>query len=1106
MESLGTLGYGDHPAIRGRWVIGQVHEGRYARCYGFILDYASLVSVSLAAGSGARGSGLSIVKGHDINGPVVARGESNGWPVETDYLLEAGRYSIVATSDQLLDFQVPIVISVPRPRSVEVKVTPGGNILVQFVPTEGIGPNPTHEIRAEPTANPASARAFEASTPPILLSLPYYPVGYSVDVRTKIAIEDGEAVYSVGGGERARELVVAPPPNPAKFRVGFVVTDGDSYGAVEFIDPDRDWYYTFLDKHGLTRRLPESGLSLMAGLPAKFKVGDHVTTDSVHGFVESTEWDAELQVWFYTFTDQSSIEVRLPETDLLLVPEAGFDVGDHVTDGTNHGAVLVREWVPADQEWYYTLTDQNGIARRLAESVLSLYGDPNPVTSLEATGGETSGFFQIIWGEPVGFDPATDSYEAQHLAPGASDWSPWVAVASQFGVTSRTEGEIWHVKVRVKRVIGSETLYSPARGVSFWREHTTISYGGSPPVNLQANDPEGDGSYKVTWEAPSDFGATKDRFEHGLDVGEGWTGPAEWAWTWFTTTPAPGDTYRVRVRTKYIDGLNVKYSSWVETSFTRPAAATNSPVSGLQVASSSEAGELGVSWTAPTGFDASRDVFVLRYKLSTDTVWTNVIVSDTGYTLTGLAHGLQYDVEVAVQYRDSFGHNSLGTSAWLSTTGTTAEPPPSKGPIGSISGLQSSDSDAHGSYEVSWTPPPGFDASTDDYEIQVMGTDGSWFRAFTWSWTWFKTSPDAGQTMTFRIRAKRVEGTDTSYSSWQSVSVSRPAETTTTSPPEEVEEDDGGGDEDGNTVTAPDGTKRTFPLGTQWSVIEAWLASHSNVNSAADEDFPWDGSTVTAPNGATMTFPAGMPSSVVEAWLAENSGSGTGSSDTQDHGDYNDHIDVAAVSHQGHQDHDDLSSMPHGDYNDHIDTPAVSHGDYADFIDSAGRPHSDHQDHDDVAAISHGDYADFIDSAGRPHSDHQDHDDVAAVSHGDYADFIDAAGRPHSDHQDHDDAYYSEFGLHLDHNDHDDLSSMPHGDYNDHIDTPAASHQDHQDHDDLSSMPHGDYNDHIDTPATTYGDYADFIDAAGRPHSDHQDHDDVAAVPHGDHDDHNDSS
>ena len=566
MQPLGRLRYGSVIAEHGVFEFNQQFRGKYARFYTFTVDYPC--SMNLAP-RGSDDATTFVIEGHGTGG----HGPEIGNQGVVDLALEPGDYTIVVTDTVMGTFTLDGSIGPPFLGEIEnVEITPTGKALAFFTPLPAGVPPTLYQITALGRDTDTSVVVATVSSP-VLMAV---PAGrYSFEIVGKITMPDGRVLNTnqaqfMDRGERPYGPGTAAfldfSATAALFGAGDTVTDGTHYGKVELVDSEGAvWYYTFLDQSGNVQRLPESELSFVGTKPPAFQVGDHLTTSSVHGVVQSMEWDAGLQVWYYTVSGSAGNTHRLPGSSLMRVPGARFGTGDHVTDGANHGLVTGSEWVPASASWFYSFTDQNSTVQFLAESVLSRYG-LLPVTNLAANGGATSGIYRITWVSPSAFDSTTDSFELGILRHGETTWTTHTNVANGFTVSTVEEGETWRARVRVMYLDG----YSPYETVSITRPVATVGSGGSPPVNLRA-DHQGGPSYKVSWEAPSDFDGQTDRFEFQVDDGDGWipSDGAEWAWTWFTTNLDFGETVSIRVRTKYIDGTSITYSDYVSISFTQ---------------------------------------------------------------------------------------------------------------------------------------------------------------------------------------------------------------------------------------------------------------------------------------------------------------------------------------------------------------------------------------------------------------------------------------------------------------------------------------------------------------------------------------------------------
>ena len=846
--SLGTVRHGDTIEREDRFDPDQLRNGAYARVYPLALDYPTEILAQVTPGTpSGELPALIVIEGHDIDGRSLRQSVPRfGYSrIEHDErhpaVFAVGDYMVVVSSAYPGDFSLRLNARIPQPIRVSGSVTHGGRLLIKWDVPDGMPADTTYTVTAQGLrASPNDVLGLggqytsEASASPALLSLPANT--YSVYVRTDGGNGDGVFAREWPSGARA---LFSVPAAPSQFKPGDIVTDGNRYGAVAHLDTEGGvWHYTFSDQFGATSRLPESllaasdipqpsfstgdyvtdgtnhgfitglewhetdqtwyyefadqngtvqrvaGDSLSLYQAPSFNLGDHVTTATVHGLVTSLEWNAVELTWYYSFTDQNGTSQKLAEGDLTLVPAARFSIGDHLTDGTDHGYVTAVEWDPANASWYYTFTDQNDTGRRLAEASLSFHLLTTP-DNVQAIQDGTTGRYQISWEEPTGFDPATDTYEVQFLLDTATDWSSSVSTtATTAAISGVPQGKTWQARVRVKRVDGDETDYSDYASVSFTRPVYTVTSGGNAPTNLAAADDDSDGTYDVSWDEPGGFDPATDFYEFDIKfaAGETWS-TFEWSFTSFSNTPEPGATVSVRVRAKYVEGTTISYSPYAETEFTRPAStATVYHAPGDLAASDPDGdGAYNVSWTEPSGFDPATDSYEIQVTDSSGSWSGSVPWSWTDFNTTP-EEGETRRARVRAKYVDG---TDINYSSWAQISFTRPAAPGSSGNGGSNggttptptynapTGLGASDDDSDGTYDVSWTEPSGFDPATDEYEAALKGTDGTWLPSFTWQWTDFTTALEEGETREVRVRAKYVDGNSVNYSSWVSTSVTR---------------------------------------------------------------------------------------------------------------------------------------------------------------------------------------------------------------------------------------------------------------------------------------------------------------------------------------------
>ncbi len=218
----------------------------------------------------------------------------------------------------------------------------------------------------------------------------------------------------------------------------------------------------------------------------------------------------------------------------------------------------------------------------------------------------------------------------------------------------------------------------------------------------------GETSITLDWDAPDNFPSGGEyQIEYGETGGSVTTSTTRLTSRTITGL-ASGTEYTFRVATKDAGG---DLSAYVSTTATTSATASFTAPTDFSVAATSTPGELSCTWGEPENFNSATDQYHLRYRQSGTATWTNVpSITTTSSTLTGLAHGVAYEVEVRAQYRDSDG-NDEGYSTFVSGTATTdAYDAPASFTVAATS--------TGGELSCSWAAPSDFDTTTGQYSLR----------------------------------------------------------------------------------------------------------------------------------------------------------------------------------------------------------------------------------------------------------------------------------------------------------------------------------------------------------------------------------------------------
>ncbi len=302
--------------------------------------------------------------------------------------------------------------------------------------------------------------------------------------------------------------------------------------------------------------------------------------------------------------------------------------------------------------------------------------------------------------------PEIDEYSLRYkkASEGTSAYTYITTTSTSYSLTGLSGAELYDVHVRSSQYDSDGNHL----GYSEFVETTATPATYNPPTSFSVVATSTAGQLSCTWSAPTGFDSN-DRYhlryrQSGTDA---WTNHSQSAASRTLSGLSHGITYEVEVRAEYRDsnGNTEGYSSFV--SDTATTTVYNPPTS-FSVVATSTAGQLSCTWSAPTGFD-SNDRYHLRYRQSGTAAWTNHSQSAASRTLSGLSHGIAYEVQVRAQYRDS-GGTTQGYSSFVSATATTtAYNPPTNFSVAATS--------TAGQLSCTWSAPSGID-SNDRYHLR----------------------------------------------------------------------------------------------------------------------------------------------------------------------------------------------------------------------------------------------------------------------------------------------------------------------------------------------------------------------------------------------------
>ena len=174
---------------------------------------------------------------------------------------------------------------------------------------------------------------------------------------------------------------------------------------------------------------------------------------------------------------------------------------------------------------------------------------------------------------------------------------------------------------------------------------------------------------------------------------------ADTATTITITGLANGTTYEVQVRA----GSSAGNGPWSDSA---TATVANVPDKPAAPSLTPGAKQLEVSWTAPNNEGPPISDYDVRYKVSSDSNWSDWTHTGTGTTatITGLANNTAYQVQVRAT-------NGAGTGIWSNSASATSADVPSKPGAPTLT-------PGHQQLGVEWSAPAANRAAITDYDVQ----------------------------------------------------------------------------------------------------------------------------------------------------------------------------------------------------------------------------------------------------------------------------------------------------------------------------------------------------------------------------------------------------
>jgi len=353
---------------------------------------------------------------------------------------------------------------------------------------------------------------------------------------------------------------------------------------------------------------------------------------------------------------------------------------------------------------------------------------PGAITLSQGTG--TS--LMVSWTAPAidGTHDAAAGFNLQYVPAGTSGWTSVPGVTSPCTLTGLAAGTAINVQLQSFN----------AAGASVWSATSTLTTAvatpNAPNTPAAATLAQGSGTnLTVTWAAPATDGTHSAASTYNLRSSP--AGAGTWTSVSGVTSPCTlsgltaGAAYDVQIQAANAGGN----SGWSATSTLTTAASAYVPNTPAAVTLAQGSGSnLTVTWTAPAtdGTHSAATAYSLRSSPSGAGTWTTVSAVTSPYTLTGLAAGAAYDVQIQAS-------DTAGSSAWSATsTLTTAASGPYAPNTPAITSVAPPPNGTNSQLTVTWSAPAtdGTHGAATGYNVRTSPSG-----AGTWTTVTGVTSP-----------------------------------------------------------------------------------------------------------------------------------------------------------------------------------------------------------------------------------------------------------------------------------------------------------------------------------------------------------------------------
>ena len=367
-------------------------------------------------------------------------------------------------------------------------------------------------------------------------------------------------------------------------------------------------------------------------------------------------------------------------------------------------------------------SDAVGASAAAATQTASASTVPVP-GSFSASTGSAPGTVSLTWAAVV-----DASYQYRYKQTGADDstYSSWASAGSGTTYTVTGLTNALHYRIELRAVVSGST------GPSTSAMAQAQSQPG--PQNFAAAQGTNAGEIALTWAAPSTGTGNVNHFEYRYKRADQAAYPA--TWTEVTDGSDSGNSqadetsvtiaslwagvsYNVQLRVDTTAG----HSLPVLATETAQELAAPSPFSGTI---GDNPGEIDLTWTGVTGLPSGDAVVQYQYRTKLPSAswpttaplgWVNIPAANTtSYTITGLASGTQYDVQLRAAVAD--GGEGTATTAEYHSDPATAASSIYSGLARPANLRATASTTVPGSIVLQWNQQSAFTVSTAKYEIR----------------------------------------------------------------------------------------------------------------------------------------------------------------------------------------------------------------------------------------------------------------------------------------------------------------------------------------------------------------------------------------------------